>query len=120
MGSLEQEVNQLHSELCAGLADPKRILILYALSQGPLNVSEIAEKLDLPQPTTSRHLKLLKERNLVIAAREGTSVYYTLADQRVIQALDLLRTVLADHLHMRATLAASASSRLAEEKEQRT
>jgi ArsR family transcriptional regulator len=69
--TLEQEVNQLHSELCAGLADPKRLLILYALSQGALNVSEIAEKLKLPQPTPSRHLKLLRERNVVIAARDG-------------------------------------------------
>ena len=112
--SLEQEVNQLHSELCAGLADPKRLLILYALSSGKLNVSEIAEKLNLAQPTASRHLKLLRERSLVIAEREGTSVYYTLADRRVIDALDILRAVLADHLHSQATLAQSASDRLVE------
>ncbi len=105
MENLEQEVNQLHSELCAGLADPKRLLILYALSQGALNVSEIAESLNLPQPTTSRHLKLLRERNLVVAERDGTSVYYTLADHRVIDALDILRAVLADHLQSRADLA---------------
>jgi DNA-binding transcriptional ArsR family regulator len=112
--SLEQEVNQLHSELCAGLADPKRLLILYALSQGALNVGEIAEKLKLPQPTASRHLKLLRERNLVIAEREGTSVYYRLADRRVIDALDILRAVLADQLHSQASLAQSASGLLGE------
>jgi ArsR family transcriptional regulator len=108
--SLEREVNQLHSELCAGLADPKRLLILYALTQGEMNVSEIAEALSLPQPTTSRHLKLLRERNLVLAQREGTSVNYTLADYRVIEALDILRAVLADHLSAQATLAQRASS----------
>jgi ArsR family transcriptional regulator len=110
--SLEREVNQLHSELCAGLADPKRLLILYALAQGAMNVSELAETLKLPQPTTSRHLKLLRERNLVIAEREGTSIYYTLADSRVIEALDILRTVLADHLSAQATLAQRASGSL--------
>lgn len=114
METLEREVNQLHSELCAGLADPKRLLILYALSKGALNVSEIAEKLNLPQPTASRHLKLLRERNLVIAEREGTSVYYTLADRRVIDALDILRAVLADHLVSRANLAQSVSNNLGE------
>ncbi len=114
MESLEQEVNQLHSELCAGLADPKRLLILYALSEGPLNVSEIAEKLNLPQPTTSRHLKLLRERNLVSPEREGTSVYYTLADRRVIEALDILRAVLADHLKSQANLVQRVSSSLDE------
>lgn len=114
MENLEQEVNQLHSELCAGLADPKRLLILYALSQGALNVSEIAEKLNLTQPTASRHLKLLRERNLVLAEREGASVYYTLADSRVIDALDILRAVLADHLQSRANLAQSVSGSLGE------
>ena len=114
MESLEREVNQLHSELCAGLADPKRLLILYALAQGAMNVSELAETLKLPQPTTSRHLKLLRERNLVIAEREGTSIYYTLADARVIEALDILRTVLADHLSAQATLAQRVSGSLSE------
>ncbi len=114
METLEQEVNQLHSELCAGLADPKRLLILYALHEGALNVSEIAGKLNLTQPTTSRHLKLLRERNLVDAHREGTSVYYTLADRRVIDALDILRAVLADHLASQADLAQRVSSKLDE------
>ncbi|HEY45990.1 MAG: hypothetical protein AMJ88_09985 [Anaerolineae bacterium SM23_ 63] len=105
--SLEQEINELHSSLCAGLADPKRILILYALSEKSLNVSELTDSLGLPQPTVSRHLKMLRERGLVLARREGQSVYYDIADQRVIQALDILRAVLADMLRNQATLARS-------------
>ena len=38
--SLHKEVHQLHSHLCAGLADPTRILLLYALVDGPHNVTE--------------------------------------------------------------------------------
>ena len=108
MSSLENEVYQLHSQLCAGLADPKRILMLYALSQQPMNVSELSERLQLPQPTTSRHLKMLRDRGLVAADREGTSVYYNITDERVIEALDLLREVLADRLQQQANLAESA------------
>jgi DNA-binding transcriptional ArsR family regulator len=103
----EEEVHQLHSRLCAGLADPKRILILYALAGGPRNVSELAEALGLPQPTLSRHLKLLRERNLVLSQRDGQAVYYRLADRRIIQALDILRTVLADMLESQASLVRS-------------
>ena len=44
---LEQEVNLLHAHICQALADPKRILILYALSDGPQYVSALAEQLDL-------------------------------------------------------------------------
>ena len=110
--SLIEEVNQLHSQLCAGLADAKRILILYALAEKSLNVSELAEFLGLPQPTASRHLKMLRERSLVTAHREGTSVYYELTDTRVIEALDILRAVLADQLESQADLARSAGANL--------
>ena len=101
---LEQEVIQLHAEICAGLADPKRILILYALSEKPCNVNELASNLGFSQPMVSRHLKLLRERGMVQAIRTGASVEYSLADQRLIEALDLLRAVLRDHLSHRAQL----------------
>ena len=105
MGSaLEQEVNQLHAEICAGLADPKRILILYALSEKPCNVNELATNLGLSQPLVSRHLKVLRERGMVQANRTGASVEYSLADKRLIEALDLLRSVLRDHLTRNALL----------------
>jgi len=106
---LEQEVNYLHAEICAGLADPKRILILYALSEKPSNVNELASYLGLSQPMVSRHLKVLRERGMVHALRMGASVEYSLADQRLIEALDLLRSVLRDHLSHRAQLIDSIS-----------
>ena len=102
--SLEQEINQLHAEFCAGLADPKRLLILYTLSEGPRNVSELAAGLNTPQPAISRHLKVLRERGMVTATRVGPAVEYRLADPRLIEALDLLRAALRDHLAHRAEL----------------
>ncbi len=102
--SLEDEILRLHSQICAGLADPTRILLLYVLREGPTSVGALAEELGLPQPTVSRHLKVLRERGLVAARREGANVFYTVADDRVLQALDLLRAVLADLLARRASL----------------
>ncbi len=104
---LEYEVHQLHSRMCEGLADPNRILILYALSGGPRNVGELAEALHAPQPTVSRHLKVLREREMVRAERLGPTVRYSLTDDRLIQALDLLRAVLASRLKTQAALAES-------------
>jgi ArsR family transcriptional regulator len=101
---LEQEVSLLHAHICQALADPKRILILYALAEAPMYVSELAEKLDIPQPTVSRHLKVLRERSLVSTERKGSTVYYALTDRRVIEALDLLRAVLSDSLAQQAQL----------------
>jgi DNA-binding transcriptional ArsR family regulator len=103
--SLEREVNLLHANICQGLSDPKRILMLYALHDRPMHVNELAEALHVPQPTISRHLKVLRERQLVEAEREGPSVLYSLADHRVIRALDILRAVLLGTLSRQGLLA---------------
>jgi ArsR family transcriptional regulator len=102
--SLETEVLQLHAEICAGLADPSRIMILYALSEGPRNVTEICNTLEVPQPSVSRHLKILRERRMVTSERQGTVIQYSLADTRLVEALDLLRAVLREGLAKRAEL----------------
>ena len=102
--SLENEVVQLHAEICGGLADPSRIMILYALSDGPKNVTEICNALGMPQPSVSRHLKILRERRMVTTERQGTVIQYSLGDERLVEALDLLRAVLRDGLAKRAEL----------------
>jgi DNA-binding transcriptional ArsR family regulator len=102
--SLAHEITQLHADVCSALADPKRILILYALSEGGINVGDLAARLGITQPTASRHLKLLRERGLVLAVRQGTTVEYRLADLRLIEALDLLRAVLRGRIQHRHTL----------------
>ncbi len=102
---LLNEIHHLHADICGGLSDPKRIAILYALSEGPKNVMELAEVLDLPQPTVSRHLKILRERGMAIPERQGANIIYALGDKRIIKALDLMREVLADHLSKRSALA---------------
>jgi DNA-binding transcriptional ArsR family regulator len=106
---LRQEVTNLHADVCSALADPTRILILYALSEKPFTVNDLADTLGLPQPSASRHLKVLRERNLVTAVRQGMNVEYTLADHRLIEALDLLRGVMRDRISERASLVMEAS-----------
>lgn len=102
--SLTQEITQLHADICSGLADPRRILILYALSEKASNVSDLAVAIGISQPAASRHLNILRERGMVAAQREGQSVIYTITDERIIQALDLLRAVLANKLKNQAAL----------------
>jgi thiosulfate reductase/polysulfide reductase chain A len=56
---LEAGINDLHANICAGLADPKRIMILYHLAEGPQTANDLAAASHTPQPTVSRHLKVL-------------------------------------------------------------
>lgn len=110
---LREEIDQLHAQICRALADPHRIFILYTLHGSPHHVSALSEELDLPQPTVSRHLKVLRERGLVRSEREGQSVTYSLADDRIIEALDLLRALLADRLKSQGALGRTVSRELA-------
>ena len=102
--SLTQEIIQLHADLCSAIADPTRLLLLYALSEKPCTVNELTSELNTRQSTTSRHLKVLREHGLVRFNRQGQSVEYSLSDPRIIEALDTLRTVLRDTLSNRANL----------------
>ena len=102
--ALAQEISELEADFCSALSDPNRLLLLYALSEGPRNVTELTNELNITQPTTSRHLKILRERGLVYTVRQGNTVNYHLTDLRLIQALDLLRTVMRDRFVHRAGL----------------
>lgn len=101
----ENEIQLFHAQICQALADPTRILLLYRLAEGPQNVGELASALNISQPTVSRHLKVLRERGMVVTTRYGATVEYRLIDDRPIQALDLLRSVLRDNLSHNAELA---------------
>jgi DNA-binding transcriptional ArsR family regulator len=102
--TLKQEISQLEADFCSALSDPNRLLILYALNDGPRNVTELTNELNLNQPTASRHLKVLREHGLVHTTRQGTTITYDISDRRLIQALDLLRSVMRDRLAYRAGL----------------
>lgn len=102
--TLKQEISQLEANFCSALSDPLRLLILYTLNESPRNVTDLANELGLNQPTTSRHLKILRERGLVEALRSGTTITYSLSDPRLIQALDLLRSIMRERLAYQANL----------------
>lgn len=105
--TLAQEIIHLQADFCSALSDPTRLLILYALSEKPCNVTELSVELRANQSTVSRHLKVLRERELVNTTRSGTTITYSLSDPRLIDAVDLLRSVMRDRIAFRATLVTS-------------
>lgn len=93
-----EELTILYTGICQALSDPKRILILYALAERPRHVNDLAADLELPQPTVSRHLRILRQQSLVSSEREGAWVMYRLTDSRIIQVLNVMRQVMFDAL----------------------
>ncbi len=107
MAAEASEMVALHAHLCKAIADPKRLMILDALREGPLSVTEIADNLGFSQPNTSQHLAILRDRNVVRTTRSGTTVHYELTSVKVLAAVDLLREFMAEF--MTAPSAPSAS-----------
>ena len=63
-------------DLLCTLAEPTRLRLLNCLATAPLFVSDLQAVLDLPQPTVSRHLTVLREAGLVQDTPVGSWVLY--------------------------------------------
>jgi DNA-binding transcriptional ArsR family regulator len=81
-----------------GLGDVTRVRILGLLEErGEMSVSELVGTVGQAQSKVSNHLACLRWCGFVEARREGRSVRYRIADQRVVELLALGRALLADN-----------------------
>ena len=80
------EMDALLAGLRAG-GDETRMRLLLLLSQGDINVKELTQLLGQSQPRISRHLKLLTEAGLIDRFREGSWVFYRIAEQGPLSGL---------------------------------
>jgi ArsR family transcriptional regulator len=75
------------------LADPKRLCVLECLSVGELSVGDLSTRAGCQVPNMSQHLSVLRSAGLVTSRREGSTVYYRIADPRVLDAYMLIRDI---------------------------
>ncbi|HLH69595.1 MAG TPA: metalloregulator ArsR/SmtB family transcription factor [Candidatus Dormibacteraeota bacterium] len=95
---LKLQLEELVGSMCKALNDAKRLMLLYALRDRPRSVTELCAILDLPQSNASQHLAVLRERGVVVTERRGNRVLYSLRYPAVIDAVDILRSVMAEEL----------------------
>ncbi|MDN4075650.1 ArsR/SmtB family transcription factor [Fictibacillus terranigra] len=84
---LDDETLFIVSQTFKALSDPTRIRILHLLSQKECSVNEITEALSLLQSTVSHQLRFLKNLRLVKFRRSGTTLFYSMDDEHVIDLL---------------------------------
>jgi len=105
-GMMEKtDIFELHADLCKTLSNPKRLMILALLAKKEMSVGEIAEVIAVPLSNVSQHLALLKAQSIVQTRKDGQTVYYSLADRRIIEACTLIRSVLLDKMKERGQVA---------------
>lgn len=71
-------------------SDSTRLKIMYALSGGEKNVSEIVLEVGASQSLISHQLTVLRKANLVSTRKQGTKVFYALSDEHVMQLLSVV------------------------------
>ncbi len=86
---MKEEVDHLIDRM-ASLAEPARLRLLHLVESQSMLVNDLAEVLQLPQSTVSRHLKQLSDQGWLISKREGTShLYRMMVDELQPAARDL-------------------------------
>ncbi len=84
---------QRSAAVARALGDPKRLCVLESLAGGEASVGELATRVSCQVPNMSQHLAVLRSAGLVTTRRDGNTVYYRLADPRVVEAYQLLQTL---------------------------
>jgi len=93
---LSDEFYERLAEFCKGQANPKRLKIINLLANGEKSVSEISNILNIPQANLSQHLSYMRRAGVLKSRREGATVYYRLADERIAQACSLLKQMMTE------------------------
>jgi ArsR family transcriptional regulator, lead/cadmium/zinc/bismuth-responsive transcriptional repressor len=71
------------AETFQALADPSRVRLISALTEGELCVCDLASLVGMSQSAVSHQLRILRNLHLVKARKEGRIVYYTLDDDHI-------------------------------------
>lgn len=81
------------SDFLKALAHESRLLLLCLIAEKERSVGELESILSLRQPTVSQQLARLRFDDLVTARRDGTTVYYSLANENVRQVIRVVYNI---------------------------
>ena len=81
---LPEDLAELIARRFRALGDPLRVRMLDLLRDGELSVTTLAERLGAGQQNVSKHLAVLVEAGMVARRKDGTHVYYRIADEGVL------------------------------------
>lgn len=78
------------ASLLKALSNPHRLMVLCRLGEAECAVGELQAQVGLSQSALSQHLAVLREEGLVATRREGTSIFYRIADPAALKVIAVL------------------------------
>lgn len=79
--------------IAKALADAKRLCVVERLAEGERSVSDLSRDVGCQVPNMSQHLAVLRAAGIVATRREGSTIFYRLADPEVLEVYRLLQRV---------------------------
>lgn len=92
---MKKKILEFQAEVCRTFANSKRLEVINLLKDGELTASDIAKALETTKANTSQHLAVMRMRGLLKTRREGTNIYYRIANEKLAHACNLMRDALA-------------------------
>lgn len=101
---INMKIFKLQAAISKTMANSLRLAILYFLKDGEKTVNELAELLGASQSNVSQHLAMMRQREIVKTRKEGSNVYYSVANPKINQACEMVREVLLEQLKQKQKL----------------
>ena len=105
--NMDNKLYQLHAQLCEAFISPKRLEILNLLQDKEISVRELVKLTGMRQSNISQHLSILREKGIVKTRREGTVIYYSLSNPKIIKAFNLIKEVLKESIQEKDKIASN-------------
>lgn len=103
-----KDLYKIHAEFCKFMANAKRIEILFLLGENEMSVDELASAMDIKVPNLSQNLAVMRDKGVVTFRRDGTRIYYRLANPKTLQACILMREAMIEEMEKQYSVVKSA------------
>ncbi len=91
-----QEILKMQAEIYKSFSSPSRLHIIKLLCAEELNATDIIKETGLSKANLSQHMSVLVQTGLVKTRKQGTSVFYSLANKKVNNACSLIQEMALD------------------------
>ena len=92
------ELSQFKAEFFKALSHPLRIRILDTLRKGEVTVGDLTSRLGVEQSTLSQQLAILRNRDVIMARKSASNVFYSVRDPAIFRLLDVAREIFNNQL----------------------
>jgi DNA-binding transcriptional ArsR family regulator len=107
---MTRPIYQVKADFFKTLAHPARIRVLELLRDGERSVGELIPEVGLESSHLSQQLAVLRRANVLQARKEGTTVLYSVTDERMFELLEVAKAIITSTLAESTQLIAELNS----------